>query len=279
MYPYNFINTLRSINHRKIFVVMPLADKYNNIYKILIKSAVDEANKTLNFGKDKEKLFCVRADDDPTTRTGWEKVLEHLTSARIVLGVLTDKNHNVFYELGIAHSTQPITRQLLIAEKEYNPAFDTKDLIFCKYDEKDWDSSIIELAKWIIEAYKSYDIDKEKVVKQARMSVGPFDFDVIMKNCRTSHFSVDLTKNREDVMFNSPLFRETFNNYITGIKYLCLSGLLGLNTLSRQSEKGVNVEFSYYWTALGNDVLHMMELISEDELVKRRNELPDFFGE
>lgn len=124
---------------------MPLAANYNNIYNILIKGAVEKANIILDFVNAEEKLFCLRADDDVTTRTGWEKVLEHLASAQIVLGVLTDKNPNVFYELGIAHSTQPITRQLLIADKEYDPAFDTKDLIFCKYDEKDLGSSIDEL--------------------------------------------------------------------------------------------------------------------------------------
>ena len=51
-------------------------------------------------------------------------------TAQIVLGVLTDDNPNVFYELGIAHATQPITRQILIAENGYKPRFDTKDLIY-----------------------------------------------------------------------------------------------------------------------------------------------------
>jgi hypothetical protein len=52
---------------------------------------------------------------------------------------------------------------------------------------------------------------------------------------------------------------------------------LGLNTLSEQKKEGVKVEFSYYWTSSGNDVLYSMKFISDDELVKRRIELPDFF--
>jgi hypothetical protein len=86
-------------------VVMPLAKEYNNIYNTLIKDAVDEANNLRNVANEEEKLICLRADDDITTRTGWENVLENLMTAQIVLGVLTDKNPNVFYELGIAHST------------------------------------------------------------------------------------------------------------------------------------------------------------------------------
>jgi hypothetical protein len=76
---------------------MPLAKEYNNIYNTLIKDAVDEANNLRNVANEEEKLICLRADDDI--------VLENLMTAQIVLGVLTDKNPNVFYELGIAHST------------------------------------------------------------------------------------------------------------------------------------------------------------------------------
>lgn len=277
MYPYDFINQNRSINHRKIFVVMPLAKKYDNVYKILIDGAVKAANRKLKLTKKIEKLFYHRADDDVTTRTGWNKVLEDLTSARIVLGVLTDQNANVFYELGIAHSTQPITRQLLIADKDYKPAFDTKDLIFCKYDKEDWKSSIKELSKWIVEVFRRYDIENERVIKNARMSLGPYDFEVIMKRCRVSHFSIHSDKPEWKKDFEKNEGEGSFERFVIGIKNLCNSGLLGLNTLSQPNENGVRVEFSYYWTGLGNDVLYMMKLISEDELVKRRNQLPDFF--
>ncbi len=277
MYPYNFIKQLRSINHRKIFVVMPLAVNYNNIYKILIKGAVDEANKILNFKKDEEKLFCIRADDDVTTRTGWEKVLEHLTSARIVIGVLTDKNPNVFYELGIAHSTQPIERQLLIANKGFDPAFDTKDLIYYEYDDSDLAYSMREFAKWIVEVFRSYDIEKERVIKKARMVLGPFAFEVIMKSSKFSHFAIHSDKEEWKKDYEKNEGQGAFERFIFGIQILCDHKLLGLNTISKPNEGKVNVEFSYYWTSLGNDVLYMMELISEDELLKRRKELPAFF--
>jgi len=277
MYPYNYKTSFVGVDHRKIFVVMPLATKYNNIYQILIKGAVDEANKLLNIANEDDKLFCLRADDDITTRTGWENVLENLMSAQIVLGVLTDKNHNVFYELGIAHSTQPITRQLLIANKEYKPAFDTKDLIFYNYDESNWANSIKDLAKWIVEAMKSYNIDREKTIKKARMSLGPYAFEVIMKRGSVSHFAFHSDKDEWKTKFEGNEGEGSFKRFAFGIQSLCSSGLLGLNTISRPKEDLVNVEFSYYWTSLGNSVLYMMKLIPPDELYKRRRELPDFF--
>lgn len=277
MYPYNYKTSFAGIDHRKIFVVMPLEEKYINVYKILIHGAVEEANKILNYTKEEEKLFCRRADDDVTTRTGWERVLEDLMSAQIVLGVLTDKNPNVFYELGIAHSTQPITRQLLIANEKYDPAFDTKDLIFYKYNESDFATSIKDLAKWIIEVLKSYSIENEKIIKKARMSLGPYAFEVIMKRSKFSHFVIHSDKEEWKKEFEKNEGEGSFERFTFGIQTLCFFRLLGLNTISRPKEDSVNVEFSYYWTSLGNSVLYMMKLIPPDEFFKRRKELPDFF--
>lgn len=277
MYAYNFKTSFAGVDHRKIFVVMPLAKEYNNIYNTLIKDAVDEANNLRNITNEEDKLFCLRADDDITTKTGWENVLENLMTAQIVLGVLTDNNHNVFYELGIAHSTQPITRQLLIADQEYTPAFDTKDLIFYEYDDSDWANSSKELAKWIIEVLKSYNIENEKIIKKARMSLGPYAFEVIMKMGKFSHFVIHSDKEEWKKEFEKDIGEGSFERFAFGIQSLCSSGLLGLNTISSTKKDHVNVEFSYYWTSLGNSVLYMMKLIPPDELYKRRRELPDFF--
>jgi hypothetical protein len=66
---------------------------------------------------------------------GASEVLEHLYQAQIVFGVLTAEiNANVYYELRIAHATQPLSCQPLIAGEGYQPQFDTKDLIFMQLD-------------------------------------------------------------------------------------------------------------------------------------------------
>jgi hypothetical protein len=108
--------------------------------------------------------------------------MEHLYTAQVVLGVLTSMvNANVQYELGIAHATQPITRQVLIAEKDYKPQFDTKDLIFMEYSPLSPGDSVEELAARIRTALESWDVDQEIIVRHAVAKLAPFDFEFIMQ--------------------------------------------------------------------------------------------------
>ena len=277
MYPYNYKTLFAGINHREIFVVMSFYPKYDNIFNVLIKSAVELANEELGFVEEHLKLFAFRTKEDIRTTSGWLNVLEHLMIAQINIGVLTGNNTNVFYELGIAHATQPIQRQILIANKNYKPTFDTKDLIFYKYDEKNLEVSSKELAKRIIEAIKTYDIESEHIIKKARMSIGPYDFEVTMKRFNVNHFQIYSGDEEFKKDFDKVEGEGSFERFVIGIKNLCSAGLLGLNTLSETNSSGAKVEFSYYWTSLGNDVLYMMKLITEDELLLRRKLLPDFF--
>lgn len=277
MYPYNYKTSFSGINHREVFVLMPFEKKYDDIFNVLIKDAVELVNKELGFIEEHLKLLVFRTKEDIRTTSGWLNVLEHLMTAQINVGVLTGNNSNVFYELGIAHATQSIERQILIANKDYKPTFDTKDLIFYKYDESDLKISGKELANRIIESLKSYNIENERIIKKARMSIGPYDFEVIMKRAKVSHFVIHSDKYQWKKEFERNEGEGSFERFVVGIKNLCASGLLGLNTLSIVKKGETIVEFSYYWTSLGNDVLFMMKLISEDELVKRRKELPDFF--
>ena len=116
MYPYDFRSVRKGINHNEVFIVMPFSAKLESVYTNLIVPAVSKTNELLE-RTGQNILQAYRSKDDIRTASGWINVLEHLTTAQIVLGVLTEDNANVFYELGIAHATQPITRQVLIAEK------------------------------------------------------------------------------------------------------------------------------------------------------------------
>ncbi len=195
----------------------------------------------------------------------------------LVMGVLTSSNPNVFYELGIAHATQPITRQILIASQNYEPTFDTKDLIFYKYVDADFASCIEPLAIKISDAIRTYKIEREKRISHSRMMIGPFDFEVIMNHGRNRNFAV----HSKDALWRKKYEEQfgvgSFERHIIGITNLCNLGLLGLNTLSRPIDGGVQVEFSYWWTTLGNDLLSLMEIINQEEAIVRRSQLPEFF--
>src|SRR4030065_2090680 len=145
MYAYDFRPKRKGIYHSLIFVAMPFDDKYSNIYDDLIDPATTKANKMLGYSGSLS-LRTFRTKDDIRTTSGWINVLENLSTAQIVIGVLTGNNKNVFYELGIAHATQQIARQILIANKGYKPSFDTKDLIYLDYDKKNIAESIEPLA-------------------------------------------------------------------------------------------------------------------------------------
>ena len=91
--------------------------------------------------------------------------MEHLFPAQIVVGVLTGPPRpNVYYELGIAHATQPETRQILIAEPEYEAPFDTHDMIYMPY-EANLGNSVGDLARWIRVAVEDHDVRSERLIK------------------------------------------------------------------------------------------------------------------
>ena len=106
------------------------------------------------------------------------------------------------------------------------------------------------------------------------MLIAPYGFEVIMLHGGKRHLSLHSNKKewRED--YEKNYGEGGFDRLVIGITNLCQIGLLGLNT---KSFKGGVVKFSYYWTNLGNDVLHLLSSISQDEVKKRRSELPEFF--
>lgn len=282
MYPYDFKPEQKAINFTEVFVVMPFDDKHDGIFDKLIVPATEKANSILNY-TGHQALSAKRTKEDIFTTSGWINVLEHLLTAQIVLGVLTDNNPNVFYELGIAHAVEPKTRQILIANKDYQRIFDTKDLNYYEYED-DLQNSVKPLADRIVKAIESHKIGQEKKINQARMLIGPYEFEIVMLYGRAPNFVLHSSpKGREDyekvlkTMSGGSYVEGGFERHVPAIRHLCQCGLLGLNTASKKSTSGVRVEFSYHWTELGNSVLHLMDLITLDELKARREKLPSFF--
>ena len=277
MYPYKFKPEQPGIRHTEIFVAMPFDSKYNAIYENLICPAAVEANKTLEL-PEKQHLKPFITKDDIRTTSGWINVLEHLIPARIVIGVLTSPhNGNVFYELGIAHALQPISRQILIAEEGYERTFDTKDLIYYNYDQDDLKGSIVPLSKRIVDAYRTYKIEEERIIRQYRRALTPYALEVCMIHGKNRNFAI-----AQDAAGRAKYEDEfgcgAYDRYIKGLDLLCRRALVGLNHKTlRSDDSGVLMENSYYWTSLGNDVLHFLEIIDGTVLMKRREEMPPLF--
>jgi hypothetical protein len=275
VYPYDFTPTLKGLNPEEVFVVMPFAPEYDQIYSDLVEPAVASAAKRL-----KRVLKAHRTKGDLRTTSGWIEVMEHLYTAQVVLGVLTERvNANVQYELGIAHATQPIRRQVLIAETGYKPAFDTKDLIFMQYAPCSLANSLEELAERIQTALQEWEVDLETIVRHAIAKITPFEFEVLMQWYSARQFAVatsgsgpgDYERHMAQLHGDDKRFMDgVFQRHCDAIGRLQGNGLLGFSTRANPPR----VEFTYYWTDLGNLVLCNFRLIDDAERRRRYEVMP-----
>ena len=275
MYPYDFTPTHKGLNPEEVFVVMPFEPKYDPIYDDLIEPAVSSAAKSLT-----RALKSYRTKGDLRTTSGWIEVMEHLYTAQVVLGVLTENvNANVQYEIGIAHATQPIRRQVLIAEENYKPAFDTKDLIFMRYNPKSPVGSVAELTDRIKTALREWDVEQEDIVCYAIARITPFEFDIIMHWAFRPNFAVKTSGNGQKIYeqqiaqthgHDKKYMQGVFQRHCEAIGRLQRSGLLGLNTHADPPR----IEFSYWWIDLGNLVLLKFGLINHAERLQRYENMP-----
>jgi hypothetical protein len=255
---------------------MPFARDYDKIYTELIEPAVASAGQ-----KVQRVLRAYRTKGDLRTISGWIEVMERLYTAQVTLGVLTNfVNANVQYELGIAHSSQPIQRQVLIAERGHKPEFDTKDLIFMEYSPSSPGESVTELAERIQAAVESWRVGQEAIVQRAIARISPFEFEIVMQWGFQGKFSVatsgsgpdDYEKMVGEAHGNDETYMQrVFHRHCDAIGRLQASGLLVLHTLV--VEPGA-VAFTYYWTDLGNLVLVYFGLITKDERLRRYGNIP-----
>src|SRR5262249_31328667 len=82
-----------TLDSQLCFVLMPFTDKLQPLYEDHISPIVQKAG-----------LRCVRADDIHGTSLITYDIWEHINRARFLVAELTDRNPNVFYELGLAHA-------------------------------------------------------------------------------------------------------------------------------------------------------------------------------
>jgi len=155
----------------KIFVAMPFKDKYDDVFYVLIEGAISEVNEILGCNEP-EKYYLVRTKDEPTTNEGWNEILKHILSSRMIIGVLDENNPNVFYESGIAHATHPLSKQVLMASHRYKSNFDTKDLIHFRYHRDNLSGDVDRFAKWLESSLEKYEIEQERGVKKSKDKVG-----------------------------------------------------------------------------------------------------------
>jgi hypothetical protein len=118
------------------FVMMPFASPIGGYYDTIYKSAIEKA-----------KLKADRADTD-IYGTGKiiDQIWKGISSARVLLAELTNRNANVLYELGLAHALhKPVVLVCSKANEEDVP-FDLRHVRVIYYDKDDpfWGTKLIE---------------------------------------------------------------------------------------------------------------------------------------
>ncbi len=108
------------------FVLMPFSEVYDlqQVYRNHVKPVVEGLG-----------LVCERADDLYNIRSVMQDVWESINRARLVIAEMTDRNPNVFYELGIAHTLGKPVIMIAQSIEQYVP-FDLKHLRCIEYQFK-----------------------------------------------------------------------------------------------------------------------------------------------
>lgn len=128
------------------FVMMPFANPIGSYYEKVFKPAIEKAG-----------LISIRADNEIF---GTGKIIDQIwsgiQSAKVLVAVLTDRNPNVFYELGLAHAlNKPV---VLVSSNEKDVPFDLHHIRVIYYDLTDpfWGSQLMDkVAENILSAIKN----------------------------------------------------------------------------------------------------------------------------
>jgi hypothetical protein len=134
------------------FVMMPFGSWFDRYYQEIYVPAIREAG-----------FEPVRADELFSTGSVVEQIWEQIEKSVVLLADLTDKNPNVFYELGLAHAaTKPV---VFTSGKLEDVPFDLRHLRVIVYDvrEPSWAD---KLRKNITEYLRNAKSEPEKSIPQ-----------------------------------------------------------------------------------------------------------------
>jgi hypothetical protein len=124
IYPkdFNYINS--EIEENSAFVIMPFDAKFDEIFGVITDVCI------------KSGITSKRADSIFDNRPIIENILSGITKSEIIIADLTDKNANVYYEVGIAHSLRDQDSIILMAQSMEDIPFDIKHWPILLYDNR-----------------------------------------------------------------------------------------------------------------------------------------------
>jgi hypothetical protein len=111
----------RRSNLIDIFVLMPFTDKLKPVWEDHIKNVASSLG-----------LTAKRADDFFTAHAVMRDVWDAISTSRILIADCTDRNPNVFYEIGVAHTVgKPV---ILCTQNSSDVPFDLRHIRYIEYE-------------------------------------------------------------------------------------------------------------------------------------------------
>jgi hypothetical protein len=123
-----------------VFVLMPFDNKFSDIYKFGIRGAAEDVG-----------AYAERVDEQIFTEGILDRIFTQISKADVIVADMTDRNPNVFYEVGYAHALGRIT--LLLTQKVEDIPFDLKHRQHIVYGGKidTLRKDLAERLRWAIE--------------------------------------------------------------------------------------------------------------------------------
>ncbi len=124
-----------------VFVLMPFAREFNDIYALGIKAACEES-----------KAYSERVDEQIFTNSILDRIFNQIAKADIIVADMTERNPNVFYETGYAHALGK--QVILLTQKVDDIPFDMKHyphITYKKTNISKLKEDLIKRIKWLVE--------------------------------------------------------------------------------------------------------------------------------
>lgn len=127
------------------FVISPFGEPFDTYFTHIVKPALEECG-----------LYAIRGDSLYRPTTIVDDIWQGIREAKLLIAELTDRNPNVFYELGLAHAiSKPV---ILISKSIDDVPFDLRSIRVLVYDKDhpDWGNKLrLSLTKAIKEVLQS----------------------------------------------------------------------------------------------------------------------------
>ncbi len=96
-----------------VFVLMPFAKEFDDVYQLGIKVACEEAG-----------AYAERLDEQLFAESMLQRIYNQIAKADVVVADMTNRNPNVFYEVGYAHALGKVV--ILLTQEDGDIPFDLK---------------------------------------------------------------------------------------------------------------------------------------------------------